>query len=330
MTMTTADSPAPAPSPARPRVGIGACLNGQAVRYDGSNKRPHSALARLLEAFELRPFCPEVGIGMSVPRPPIHLVGSEPGQVRALDVASHQQDYTDALSDFAASVLQRAPDLCGYILVKNSPSCGYARVKRHHHNGNTLAADSQGIFAATLQRLAPLLPLEDDGRLHDPGLRDSFIARVFAYHDWQQCRAGKLSAGRLVAFYSRYKYQVMAHSITHYRALGRLLADAGKRDIQALSDEFITLLMQALSQRASVRSHTNVLFHLSGYLKRSLGDAERQRLKQLIDEYRCGHIPLVVPITMLRHHFANHDNPYIGQQVYLAPYPDELGIRNQL
>ncbi|GAB3276318.1 YbgA family protein [Parahaliea aestuarii] len=320
----------PTTDTSRPVVGIGACLNGQPVRYDGSQKRAHEALERMKQAFALRPFCPEVGIGMGVPRPPIHLVGSDADQVRALDVATHQRDYTDALDGFARDVLSRAPELCGYILVKNSPSCGYARVKRYNEKGNPVGADSQGIFAAALQRAAPLLPLEDDGRLHDPGLRDSFIARVFAYHDWHQCCASGLNAGALIAFYSRYKYQVMAHSVSHYREIGRLLANAGKRDISALASEFISLLMDALSRRATVRSHTNVLFHISGYLKRELGDAERQRLKALIDDYRQGLIPLVVPITMLRHHFANHPDRYIAGQTYLQPYPDELGLRNHL
>lgn len=314
----------------RPPVGIGACLNGQAVRYDGQTKRPSGPVARLREAFDIRPFCPEVGIGMPVPRPPIHLVGSDAGAVRALDVASHTRDYTDQLADYARQVLERAPELCGYILVKNSPSCGYDRVKRHTDKGHSVASDSQGIFASALHRIDPLLPLEDDGRLNDPGLRDSFVSRVFAYRDWRQLRAEGLSAAALIDFYSRYKYLVMAHNVSSYKQLGKMLADAGKRDLEALADEFITAFMAALSERATLRSHSNVLFHLSGYLKRDLSDAERQRLRSLIDEYRCGHVPLVVPVTMLRHHFANHHNPYIAQQAYLQPYPDQLGMRNQL
>lgn len=241
-------SAAPAESP--PVVGIGACLDGQAVRYNGVSKPPNAYVRQLMTAFELRPFCPEVGIGMGVPRPPIHLVGAAGEAVRALDVYSHQRDYTAPLAAYARDVLRRAPELCGYILVKNSPSCGYDRVKRYTGSGALAAADSRGIFAAALHAADPLLPLEDDGRLNDPGLRESFATRVYAYRDWKALRAEGLSARALVAFHSRYKYLVMAHDVGAYKRLGRLLADAGRRDPEALGSEFIAGLMAALSQRS--------------------------------------------------------------------------------
>lgn len=316
--------------PPRPTVGIGACLAGQEVRYNAQSKAANPHVRGLMEAFVVRPFCPEMGIGMGVPRAPIHLVGRQGDAVRALDVETHSHDYTDRLAAYAGQVLARAPELCGYILVKGSPSCGYDRVKRYADNGYSVASDTQGIFAAALRAADPLLPLEDDGRLNDPGLRESFVTRVYAYQDWRQlCEAG-LSAGALVEFYSRYKYLVMAHHVPSYKALGRLLADAGRRDIEALAEEFIHSLMAALSERATQRSHANVLFHLSGYLKRQLGDDERQRLKELIDQYRVGEVPLIVPVTMLKHHFANNPNQYIDQQVFMQPYPDQLRLRNHL
>ena len=312
---------------ARPLVGIGACLAGHAVRYNGQAKAANTHVQALCEHFDTRPFCPEVGIGMGVPRPPIHLVG-QASAVRALDVATHSDDYTDQLAAYAREVLAQAPQLCGYILVKGSPSCGFERVKRFADNGHSVAADQRGIFAAALAQADPLLPLEDDGRLNDPELRESFATRVYTYHDWKNLRASGLSAHRLIAFYSRYKYLVMAHHVASYRTLGRLLADAGKQPIEQLAADFIAQLMAALRQRATRRSHANVLYHLSGYLKRSVSDAERQRLKALIEQYRLGTVPLVVPVTMLRHHFANSPNAYIEQQVFMAPFPDELGVRN--
>ena len=311
----------------RPLMGIGACLAGKPVRYNGQTKSPNDHVRDLADAFEMRSFCPEMGIGMGVPRAPIHLVGT-PGDVRALDVETHSKDYTAQLAGYASTVLSLAPDLCGYILVKGSPSCGYDRVKRFASNGYGIASDERGVFAAALGREDPLLPLEDDGRLNDPGLRESFVTRAYAYHDWKQLRSGGLSAHRLIGFYSRYKYLVMAHDVSGYKKLGRMLADAGKRPLDELADEFVSELMSSLAQRATLRSHTNVLFHLAGYLKRTVPADERKRLKDLIEQYRQGHIPLVVPITMLKHHFANSPNAYIDSQVFMAPYPDELKLRN--
>ncbi len=311
----------------KPLMGIGACLAGKPVRYNGQTKSPNTHVRDLAEAFEMRSFCPEMGIGMGVPRAPIHLVGV-PGDVRALDVETHSNDYTAQLADYARTVLSLAPDLSGYILVKGSPSCGYDRVKRYASNGYGIASDEQGVFAAALGREDPLLPLEDDGRLNDPGLRESFVTRAYAYHDWKQLCASGLSAHKLISFYSRYKYLVMAHHVPGYKALGRMLADAGKRPLDGLAAEFVSELMASLARRATLRSHTNVLFHLSGYLKRTVPAAERQRLKDLIEQYRQGHIPLVVPLTMLKHHFANNPNAYIDGQVFMAPYPDELKLRN--
>ncbi len=311
----------------KPLLGIGACLAGNEVRYNGQSKAANQYVRQLCEIFDVHSFCPEMTAGLGVPRPPIHLVG-EPGAIRVLDVDTHSRDHTDAIADCARQFLASAPQVCGYILVKASPSCGFDRVKRFNEKGNLVAYDSQGVFAAALAAADPLLPLEDDGRLNDPGLRESFATRACAYHEWKQLRAQGLSAGRLVDFYSRYKYLVMAHHLPSYKALGPLLANAGKRDPEELGEEFIAQLMAALTHRATRRSHSNVLYHMSGYLKRSIGADERQRLKQLIDEYRTGLVPLVVPVTLLQHHLANNPNAYIEQQVFLNPYPRELRLRN--
>jgi len=312
----------------RPVLGIGACLAGNAVRYNGQTKRPNQHVRDIAEHFELRAFCPEMGIGMGVPRPPIHLVSDGEGAIRALDVDSHSNDFTDRLASYAATVLSLAPELCGYILVKGSPSCGYERVKRFNMDGRGVASDLQGIYARALSAADPLLPLEDDGRLNDAGLRESFVTRAYAYHDWKQLLGEGLSAHRLVTFYSRYKYLVMAHDVASYQRLGPLVAAAGKRDLQELAGAFIQLLMGALGHRTTRRSHSNVLYHLAGYLKQTVSGEERQRLAALIEKYRTGQVPLIVPVTMLKHHFANSPNAYIDSQVFLAPYPDTLQLRN--
>ncbi|MEZ5502396.1 MAG: DUF523 and DUF1722 domain-containing protein [Halioglobus sp.] len=319
-------TPEQRPEP-RPLLGIGSCLAGNAVRYNGETKKPNEYVRDLCTHFDTQAFCPEMGVGLGVPRPPIHLVGSA-DNVRIVDVKTHSHDYTDPIRAYARQVLERAPLLCGYILVKGSPSCGYGRVKRYSPEGQHLASDQDGIFAAALAQADPLLPLEDDGRLNDPGLRESFATRACAYHDWKLLQREGLTAHRLVAFYTRYKYLVMAHHVPGYQALGRLVADAGRRPLQPLAAAFIAALMSALTQRATRRSHSNVLFHLAGYLKRDITDAQRRRLAALIEDYRTGKVPLVVPITLLRHHFADNPNAYIDGQVFLAPYPDALRVRN--
>jgi uncharacterized protein YbgA (DUF1722 family)/uncharacterized protein YbbK (DUF523 family) len=308
-------------------MGIGACLAGSPVRYNGQTKAPNQHVRALGEHFEMRTFCPEMGIGLGVPRPPIHLVGTADA-VRVMDVATHEHDYTEQIQAYATRVLAMAPELCGYVLVKGSPSCGFERVKRYTPEGHCVASDQQGIFTAALRAVDPLLPLEDDGRLNDPGLRESFTTRAFAYHEWKTLRAEGLSAHKLIEFYTRYKYLVMAHHVPGYKALGPMLANAGKEDLEELADRFIAEVMGALSYRATRRSHSNVLFHLAGYLKRTVSSPERQRLVELIDNYRKGLVPLVVPLTMLKHHFANNPNAYIEQQAFLSPYPEELGLRN--
>ena len=278
-----------------------------------------------------------------MPRPPIHLV-SVNDQIRIKDADTHENDYTDPIRDYARQTLKIAPELCGYILVKGSPSCGYGRVKRYNEKGNYMASDQDGVFATlptvcsalafalatALAEFDPLLPLEDDGRLNDPRLRESFVTRACTYHAWKSMLNEGLTAHRLIEFYSRHKYLVMAHSVPAYRSIGRMVAEAGKRDLAELGPEFIDALMGALRKPATRRSHTNVLQHLAGYLKRKLSPEERQRLAQLIDSYRLGHVPLVVPVTMLRHHFANHPNTYIDSQVFLEPYPEQLQLRNQI
>ena len=168
----------------KPLIGIGACLAGNPVRYNGETNKPNEYVRNICAQFEIRPFCPEMGIGLGVPRPPIRLVGTEHA-VRIVDVKTHSHDYTDQIRAYAQQVLEQAPLLCGYILVKGSPSCGYGRVKRYSQEGQHLASDQNGIFAAALAHADPLLPLEDDGRLNDPGLRESFVTRACAYHDWK-------------------------------------------------------------------------------------------------------------------------------------------------
>jgi uncharacterized protein YbgA (DUF1722 family)/uncharacterized protein YbbK (DUF523 family) len=301
-------------------LGIGSCLAGNAVRYDGAANPANEHVRAVCEHFATQAFCPEVAIGLGVPRLPIHLVGSSQA-VRVLDVHTHSHDYTQPLQAYALEVLQQAPLMCGYILVKGSPSCGYRRVKRFSPEGGYLASDQQGMFAATLAASDPLLPLEDDDGLTDPGRRESFVSRALAYHEWKVLLERGLTAHRLVAFYSRYKYVVMAHHVPAYQTLGPMLANAGRQDIAALAREFIRTLMTALSLPATRRSHSNVLFHLAGYLRKRSSAQQRQHLHTLIEDYRTGKVPLRVPLAQLQQSFAEYDDAYIHWQAYLNPEP---------
>ena len=313
----------------RIKVGISSCLLGNEVRYNGGHKLSTLCTNDLSRYFEFVPTCPEAGAGLGIPRPPIRLVG-DPHAPRAVRVQDAGVDVTDSLKAYSATRLPELGDLCGYIFIKNSPSCGLFRVKVYRANGMPHDEPARGIFAAEFTRAYPLLPVEEDGRLQDPVLRENFIARVFAWRNWQEMKANGLSAAALIDFHSRYKYTLMAHSPQQYQQLGRMLADAGKHDSSVLGERYFSGLMQALQQKATRRTNTNVLMHLQGYLKKKLQAGEKQGIGAIIEQYRKGIVPLVVPVTMLRHYFQQHRDPYIEKQSYLQPYPDELSLRNAL
>jgi uncharacterized protein YbgA (DUF1722 family)/uncharacterized protein YbbK (DUF523 family) len=311
----------------KPVVGIGACLVGQKVRYNGEAKRKNLQIESLRESITLSMFCPEMAIGMGVPREPIRLVGAL-GSERLTDSASQSMDYSAPMQRYAEDIIANNTELSGYILVKDSPSCGLERVKRYNESGNVILNDAVGLFAAELGKLDPLLPLEEDGRLHDPGLRENFISRVFAYHDWKQFILEPVTHGRLTNFWSRYKYLMMSRNVLVYKEIGRTLSNANSCPLDETTDKFIVLLMQGLKRMATRKTHANVLQHIRGYLKRELDSVDKQEVDSIISQYRGGQVPLVVPMTLLKHHFRKHSCNYIEQQVYMQPYPEQLSLRN--
>lgn len=321
----------PRPEPPLP-IAISQCLLGSEVRYDGSGARssfPHAALDGL---FEYRGICPEVGIGMGTPRAPIRLVG-DPGSPRVVGVADPGVDVTEALDDYGRRTAGSLGDVVGYVFMKNSPSCGLFRVKVYPHDGERVTGApltaGRGAYAAAVTRALPDLPVEENGRLHDPVLRENFVTRAFAYGHWQALRRSGLSRARLIAFHSCYKYLLMAHSVPHYQRAGRLLADL-RGDLDAKGADYIALLMEGLSVSATRRGHANVLSHLQGYFKSRLDGATRQELDALIHGYRRGELPLLAPITLLKHHLRRYPDAYVAQQVYLDPHPGYSGLRRQL
>ncbi|MFM5133129.1 YbgA family protein [Aeromonas rivipollensis] len=307
------------------KVGISACLLGQEVRFDGGHKRSSFCERDLGAHFEYHPVCPEMAIGLGAPRAAIRLVKRH-GEVRA-EASNGSFDVTDKLIAFSEQKASQLDFLSGYILCAKSPSCGMERVRIYGANNEGSAKEGIGLFAKALMEANPLLPVEEDGRLCDPILRENFVLRVFAYHDWQQLCASGITAAALIRFHSRYKYLVLSHATTHYRTLGKLLGNLGKANLQEVADSYIKGLMAALTLRANRRSHTNVLMHLQGYFKRVLTPAQKQELADTIDKYRTGIFPLLVPLTLIRHYLREYPNTYLAEQVYLNPHPDTLKLR---
>ncbi|MFA7594688.1 MAG: DUF523 and DUF1722 domain-containing protein [Thiohalobacteraceae bacterium] len=318
-----------APSAPPIRIGISSCLLGEQVRFDGNHKHDHYLSGTFGQVFEFVPVCPEVGIGLGVPRPAIQLVGP-PDAPRLVGVEVTDLDVTERMIAYGQRMGHRLGDLSGYILKSKSPSCGMERVQLYaspDHKGGGGSRQGIGLYAREIMRAHPLLPVEEEGRLGDPLLRDNFLERVFTYHRWQRLNAQRLTPKALVGFHTRHKLALMAHGTEPYRALGRLIAEAGRRPLRPLADEYVTGLMQALRQRATVRRHTNVLMHVMGYLKRQLDREDKQELLELIEDYRQGRVPRIVPITLFKHHFRTHPNDYIAGQTYMNPDPLELQLR---
>lgn len=314
---------------AKPRIGISACLLGAEVRFNGGHKESRLCTHSLAEHFEFVPVCPEVAIGMGIPRQPIRLVG-DASQPQALGTVDPTLNVTAPLAAYGQQMADELQDLSGYIFMHKSPSCGLERVKVYRDNGAPQHEGGRGIYAQAFCAAHPDLPVEEDGRLCDAVLRENFMVRVYAYADWQALLAEGLSRGGLMRFHSRYKYQLMANNPVQYKVIGHLLGTMGRGDASEIGPRYFSQLMAALKRCATRGTHSNVLQHLSGYLKQSLSSADKQEMQHLIEQYREGIVPLVVPLTLLKHHFRLHPDPYVSQQVYLQPHPENLSLRNAI
>lgn len=310
------------------RLGVSACLLGERVRYDGGHKRDAFLVDALGPWVEWVPVCPELEVGLGVPRPPIHLAGAAASP--RLVVVATGEDLTARMRRFAE---RRVAELArlgldGYVLKRASPSCGMERVKVHGARGRPAAG--RGLFASALIERLPLLPVEEEGRLADAAIRDNFIERVFAAGRWRRFRATRPRPSALVAFHAAQKFAVLAHSPAHYARLGRLVADAGRRAMPELLDEYAALFAAALTVRATRGRHVNALQHMAGFLARDVDAGDRAELAAVIEEYRRGLVPLVVPLALLEHHVRRVGAAYLADQVYLSPHPRELMLRNHV
>lgn len=320
-------SQAPSQAP-RIKLAISACLLGQEVRYNAGHKLSQLCSQTLARHFDFVPVCPEMAIGLGAPREPIRLVGDARAP-RAVGSVTRALDVTEALIGYGEQMATQLDDISGLIVMQKSPSCGLERVKVYQDDGRP-AEKGQGLFTATIARLRPELPIEEDGRLNDPVLRENFLARVYAYSDWQALQRTGLTRKAIIDFHSRHKYLLMAHNPLQYRELGRLLAGLGAHQPSELGPRYFSALMAALKKCATRGTHANVLQHLSGYLRRALPSEDRREIQSLIEQYRNGTVPLVVPLTMLKYHFRRHPDRYVALQAYLQPHPEELGLRNAI
>ncbi len=308
------------------KIGISACVLGEKVRFDSGHKESRFVTRELAPYFRFIPVCPEVGIGLPIPRPTIRLISNEE-RVALVETKDSSKDYTKEMRDYAEVKAEQLEheQLCGYIVCSKSPSCGMERVKVYKHQ----RADKEGVGVYTdiLMKKMPWLPVEEDGRLNDAHLKENFIVRVYCLHDLYSSMQGQPTAGKIVAFHSRYKLTLMAHHPESYKELGTLVANIKQYDIDEFYSQYRLKLMEAMKHRSSRKTNTNVLMHIQGYFKKSLSSAEKQELAQVIHDYRTGELPILAPITLLKHYLNNHPDDYLNQQKYLNPYPQELKLR---
>ena len=309
------------------KLGISSCLLGNRVRYDGGHQMDRYLTDTLGCYVEYAPVCPEVECGLGVPREPMRLEGNP--KTPRLITANTKIDHTERMRRWAKSRLQELEkeDLCGFIFKKNSPSSGMERVKVYTEKGMPSKSGS-GIFAKAFMDYFPLIPVEEDGRLHDPILRENFIERIFTMKRWRETLAKKKSVGRLVHFHTRHKLLILSHSPNHYRIMGKRVAEGKSMPIKELYKTYEALLMEALKLKATTRKNINVLQHMMGYFKKNLASDEKQELLEILDQYREGHVPLIVPITLMNHYVRKYNQKYLSQQTYLKPHPVALKLRN--
>lgn len=314
----------------RMRIGVSQCLLGENVRFDGGHKRNEYVLTTLGQWFDFVPACPEMEIGLGTPRESLRLVQS--GSSVRMVAPKSGSDHTATMVEYSRHRAKRieSQHLVGYVFKKDSPSCGMERV-RVYGEGAMPNKNGRGLFAAAVMDLMPALPVEEEGRLGDPRLRENFVTRVFAYSRWLALEHEGLTRARLFRFHEQHKYVLMAHSQAGLRELGHLLGSASKgSDTRALARRYLEQFTTVMSRVPTPKGHTNTLYHVAGYFTDQLDGPDRAELVQMIEQYRKGHLPLIVPVTLIRHYVRKYEVPYLGDQVYLNPHPNEMMLLNHV
>ncbi len=311
------------------KVGISSCLLGNRVRYDGGHKKDRYITDVLADYFHFIPVCPEVECGLPVPRETMHLVGN-PEQPRLVTTKT-KVDQTARMQEFCAEKVRELKNekLCGFIFKKDSPSSGLHRVKIYGPSGQA-QKKSRGLFASAVLKVFPLLPVEEEGRLHDAGLRENFIEKIYCYQRWQSFLDDGPDYKKLVQFHTRHKLQLMSHSPKHLSKMGRLVAAGKKMSRKEILEQYEAFLMEAMALKATVKKNVNVLHHIMGHFKTFLTGDEKAELLEVIDSYARSIVPLVVPLTLIGHYVRKYEVSYLQDQAYLEPHPAELMLRNHV
>ena len=315
-------------NPHQVRLGVSACLLGEPVRYDGGHKRDDFLTDTLGRFVEWVPVCPEDEAGLGTPREPMNLTRTGDG-VRLLTVRT-RRDVTEQLRSYsqrrAAELLGR--DLDGFVLKSGSPSCGFTRVKVYAGSGPA-ERSGQGLFAQAISVADPLLPVEEEGRLHDAAIRENFIERVFAHRRLRRLASSRPRVGDLVAFHTAHKLLILAHSPDAYRQLGLMVASARPDAFSRQMAEYSDIFAAALATVATRGRHVNVLQHAAGYLRDRISAEARREIALTIADYQAGLVPLIVPIRLIAHYVRVHRITFLEGQYYFDPHPKELMLRNR-
>jgi uncharacterized protein YbgA (DUF1722 family)/uncharacterized protein YbbK (DUF523 family) len=313
----------------RIRLGISTCLLGENVRYDGGHKLDHYLTETLGQYVEYVPVCPEVECGLGTPRESMRLEG-HPENPRLVTTRTHI-DHTDHMIKWAegrARCLEKE-NLFGFIFKSRSPSSGMERVRVYNEKGMP-SMTGRGVFAGVFMEHFPRVPVEDDGRLHDPKIRENFIERLFTLQRWRAVVETKKNLGSLVDFHTRQKLLILSHSEKHYRMMGKMVAEGKEIPVKTLFLNYESALMDALKFKTTIRKNVNVLQHMTGYFKKYLAADEKQELIEIIERYHEGLIPLIVPVTLINHFVRKYRQPYLEKQTYLNPHPIALQLRNHV
>jgi uncharacterized protein YbgA (DUF1722 family)/uncharacterized protein YbbK (DUF523 family) len=311
------------------KIGVSACLLGHKVRFDGGHKHDHFITDTLGQYVEFCPVCPEVEVGFPIPRESLRLVGDRKNP--RLKTTRTNVDHTDRMIEWARKRVRELEkeNLCGFIFKSKSPSSGMERVKIYSEKGMP-EQTGVGIFAGVFMDYFPLIPVEEEGRLHDPKLRESFIESIFTLKNWREMVAKSRNMGNLVDFHTRQKLLLLSHSSVHYRSMGKLVANGKNHSKDELFAAYETQLLEALKLKTTLKKNINVLQHILGYFKKKLSADEKKEVLEIIEQYRIGNVPLIVPITLLNHFVRKYQEPYLMNQTYLNPHPADLKLRNHV
>ena len=312
------------------KIGVSSCLIGEKVRWNGDHKQNHFVREVLANYFEYVSVCPEMEVGMGVPRETVALYGNL-DKSRMISKKT-QTDWTRPMKNYIKDRLKSLThdDLCGYIFKSKSPSCGLGRIPVYSEFGSNKARHGSGMFAQAFTKAFPIVPTEDEGRLNNPRIRENFIVKVFSFYRLQALFKQKFSLGALVKFHTQQKFLLLAHSRKHYDTLGQLVAKPKAMGLEILKVKYGEIFMEALTFKATPKKNTDVLLHMMGFLKKILSKEEKKDILSVIEDYRKQLLPLIVPVTLIRHHVNKNKIEYLMGQAYLNPHPKELMLRNHV